>query len=149
LTTIYLQAHGFQRLAAEVGVGKVGIVLMLEASRLARNNSDWYRLIEICGISGTLIADESAVYNPREPNDRLLLGVKGTLSEAELFTLRTRLYEGCWNKARKGLLRIPLPVGYVLTADGAWVWTPTHKFVRGSAMFSILFVVWALFEPLA
>jgi len=107
---------GFQRLAAEVGLGKVGIVLMLEASRLARNNSDWYRLIEICGISGTLIADESAVYNPREPNDRLLLGVKGTLSEAELFTLRTRLYEGRWNKARKGLLRFLLPVGFVLAA---------------------------------
>lgn len=66
---------GFQRLAAEVVLGKVGIVLMLEASRLARNNSDWYRLIEICGVSGTLIADEGAVYNPREPNDRLLLGV--------------------------------------------------------------------------
>jgi hypothetical protein len=91
---------------------------------LARNNSDWYRLIEICGISGTLIADESAVYNPREPNDRLLLGVKGTLSEAELFTLRTRLYEGRWNKARKGLLRFPLPTGYVLAADGAWVLDP-------------------------
>jgi DNA invertase Pin-like site-specific DNA recombinase len=115
---------GFQRLAAEVGLGKVGIVLMLEASRLARNNSDWYRLIEICGVSGTLIADESAVYNPREPNDRLLLGVKGTLSEAELFTLRTRLYEGRWNKARKGLLRFPLPAGYVLAGDGAWVLDP-------------------------
>ena len=115
---------GFQRLAAEVGLGNVGIVLMLEASRLARNNSDWYRLIEICGISGTLIADESAVYNPREPNDRLLLGVKGTLSEAELFTLRTRLYEGRWNKARKGLLRFPLPVGYVVATDGAWVLDP-------------------------
>jgi DNA invertase Pin-like site-specific DNA recombinase len=115
---------GFQRLAAEVGLGKVGIVLMLEASRLARNNSDWYRLIEICGVSGTLIADESAVYNPREPNDRLLLGVKGTLSEAELFTLRTRLYEGRWNKARKGLLRFPLPVGYMVAADGAWVLDP-------------------------
>jgi DNA invertase Pin-like site-specific DNA recombinase len=115
---------GFQRLAAEVGLGKVGIVLMLEASRLARNNSDWYRLIEICGISGTLIADESAVYNPREPNDRLLLGVKGTLSEAELFTLRTRLYEGRWNKARKGMLRFPLPAGYVLAADGEWVLDP-------------------------
>src|ERR1700704_4843789 len=74
---------GFQRLASEVGLGKVGIVFMLEVSRLARNNSDWYRLIEICGVSGTLIADESAVYNPREPNDRLLLGVKGTISEAE------------------------------------------------------------------
>jgi DNA invertase Pin-like site-specific DNA recombinase len=111
---------GFQRLAAEVVLGKVGIVLMLEASRLARNNSDWYRLIEICGVSGTLIADESAVYNPREPNDRLLLGVKGTLSEAELFTLRTRLYEGRWNKARKGLLQFPLPVGYVPAPDGGW-----------------------------
>ena len=66
---------GFQHLVSEVGLGKVGIVLMLEASRLARNNSDWYRLIEICGLSATLIADETAVYNPREPNDRLLLGV--------------------------------------------------------------------------
>lgn len=120
-TAIY--RTGFQRLAAEIGLGKVGIVLMLEASRLARNNSDWYRLIEICGVSGTLIADESAVYNPREPNDRLLLGVKGTLSEAELFTLRTRLYEGRWNKARKGLLRFPLPAGYVL-ADGSWALDP-------------------------
>ena len=109
---------GFQRLASEVGLGKVGIVFMLEASRLARNNSDWHRLIEICGVSGTLIADEGAVYNPREPNDRLLLGVKGTISEAELFTLRTRLYEGRWNKARKGLLHFPLPVGYVTTVDG-------------------------------
>jgi len=115
---------GFQRLAAEVVLGKVGIVLMLEASRLARNNSDWYRLIEICGVSGTLIADEGAVYNPREPNDRLLLGVKGTLSEAELFTLRTRLYEGRWNKARKGLLHFPLPVGYVQTAEGDWTLDP-------------------------
>jgi DNA invertase Pin-like site-specific DNA recombinase len=115
---------GFQRLATEVSLGKVGIVFMLEASRLARNNSDWYRLIEICGVSGTLIADESAVYNPREPNDRLLLGVKGTLSEAELFTLRTRLYEGRWNKARKGLLHFPLPVGYVQMADLGWALDP-------------------------
>jgi DNA invertase Pin-like site-specific DNA recombinase len=118
---------GFQRLATEVSLGKVGIVLMLEASRLARNNSDWYRLIEICGVSGTLIADESGVYNPREPNDRLLLGVKGTLSEAELFTLRTRLYEGRWNKARKGLLHFPLPVGYVQGADGSWTLDPDSQ----------------------
>src|SRR5438552_2214101 len=115
---------GFQRLATEVSLGKVGIVLMLEASRLARNNSDWYRLMEICGVSGTLIADEGGVYNPREPNDRLLLGVKGTISEAELFTLRTRLYEGRWNKARKGLLHFPLPVGYVQGADGGWTLDP-------------------------
>ncbi len=115
---------GFQRLVTEVGLGKVGIVLMLEASRLARNNSDWYRLIEICGLASTLIGDESAVYSPREPNDRLLLGVKGTLSEAELFTLRTRLYEGRWNKARKGHLQFPLPTGYMRGAAGDWQLDP-------------------------
>jgi DNA invertase Pin-like site-specific DNA recombinase len=107
-----------------VGLGRVGIVLMLEASRLARNNSDWYRLIEICGLSATLIADEGAVYNPRDPNDRLLLGVKGTISEAELFTLRTRLYEGRWNKARKGRLTFALPTGYVRGSDGLWELDP-------------------------
>jgi DNA invertase Pin-like site-specific DNA recombinase len=115
---------GFQRLVSDVGLGRVGIVLMLEASRLARNNSDWYRLIEICGVSATLIADEGAVYNPRDPNDRLLLGVKGTLSEAELFTLRTRLYEGRWNKARKGRLVFPLPTGYVRGPEGQWEFDP-------------------------
>ena len=111
---------GFQRLVSQVSLGQVGLVLMLEASRLARNNGDWHHLIEICGLRGTLIADETAVYDPRDPNDRLLLGVKGTLSEAELFTLRLRLHEGRWNKARKGQLRFPLPVGYVLGADGGW-----------------------------
>ena len=115
---------GFQRLVSDVGLGRVGIVLMLEASRLARNNSDWYRLIEICGLSATLIADEGAVYNPRDPNDRLLLGVKGTISEAELFTLRTRLYEGRWNKARKGRLTFALPTGYVRGSDGLWELDP-------------------------
>lgn len=118
---------GFQRLVTEVGLGKVGIVLMLEASRLARNNSDWYRLIEICGLTSTLIGDEGAVYSPREPNDRLLLGVKGTLSEAELFTLRTRLYEGRWNKARKGHLQFPLPTGYVHGANGDWEMDPDSQ----------------------
>jgi DNA invertase Pin-like site-specific DNA recombinase len=118
---------GFQRLVSEVGMGKVGLVLMLEASRLARNNSDWYRLIEICGLSGTLIGDETAVYSPRDPNDRLLLGVKGTISEAELFTLRTRLYEGRWNKARKGLLQFPMPIGYVRGADGGWELDPNTQ----------------------
>jgi DNA invertase Pin-like site-specific DNA recombinase len=109
--TSALHRHGFQRLAAEVAAREVGIVLMLEASRLARCGSDWHRLIEICSITQTLLADEAAVYDPREPNDRLLLGVKGTLSEAELMTLRTRLYEGRWNKARKGQLVRSVPVG--------------------------------------
>ncbi|MEO8955226.1 MAG: recombinase family protein [Ktedonobacteraceae bacterium] len=113
---------GFQRLVSEVSLGQVGMVLMLEASRLARNSSDWHRLIELCGLSHTLLADESAIYDPRDPNDRLLLGVKGTLSEAELFTLRTRLYEGRWNKARKGLLQFPLPVGYVRSPNGNGAW---------------------------
>src|SRR6266446_3442376 len=122
--TLATHRSGFQRLVTEVGLGKVGIVMMLEASRLARNNSDWYRLIEICGLTRTLIGDEYAIYSPREPNDRLLLGVKGTLSEAELFTLHTRLYEGRWNKARKGLLCYPLPVGYVRGTDGGWELDP-------------------------
>ena len=77
---------GFKRLLAEIGAGQVGLVLALEASRLARSSVDWHRLVEICGITKTLLADESAVYDPRDPNDRLLLGVKGTLSEAELMT---------------------------------------------------------------
>src|SRR6266536_5373817 len=93
---------GFQRLVAEVGLGQVGVVLMLEASRLARNNGDWHRLVELCGLSGTLLADETAVYDPRDPNDRLLLGVQGTLSEAELMTIRCRMHDGRWSKARRG-----------------------------------------------
>jgi DNA invertase Pin-like site-specific DNA recombinase len=115
---------GFQRLASEIGVGQVGIVLMLEASRVARSCSDWHRLIEICSVTRTLIGDEAGVYDPREPNDRLLLGVKGTLSEAELFTLRTRLYEGRWNKARKGQLGRSVPTGYVKGHGGGWIKDP-------------------------
>ncbi len=116
--------HGFQRLAAEVAARQVGIVFMLEASRLSRRGSDWHRLIEVCSVTQTLIADEMAVYDPREPNDRLLLGVKGTLSEAELFTLRTRLYEGRWNKARKGQLARSVPTGYQVDHQGEWVKDP-------------------------
>lgn len=105
--------QGFKKLLAEVGAGQVGVVLALEASRLARSNADWHRLVEICVVTQTLLADESAVYDPREPNDRLLLGVKGTISEAEQFTLRCRLHEGRWNKAKRGELTRSLPVGYV------------------------------------
>src|SRR6516162_8643605 len=110
--------EGFKTLLAEIGSGQVGVVLALEASRLARSSADWHRLVEICVVTQTLLADETAVYDPRDPNDRLLLGVKGTISEAELFTLRCRLHEGRWNKARRGALRRSLPVGYVSTADG-------------------------------
>ncbi len=118
---------GFQRLVSDVSLGRVGIVLILEASRLARSCSDWHQFIEICSITRTLISDEQCLYDPREPNDRLLLGLKGTLSEAEVFTLRTRLYEGRWNKARKGELRRSIPTGYVLDPNGNWIKDPDQQ----------------------
>jgi DNA invertase Pin-like site-specific DNA recombinase len=105
--------EGFQRLVAEVGMGKAGIVLGLEVSRLARNNADWHRLLEICALSETLILDEDGLYDPGDFNDRLLLGLKGTMSEAELHFLRARLRGGILSKARRGELPMPLPVGLV------------------------------------
>jgi len=105
--------EGFQRLVAEVGMGRAGIVLGLEVSRLARNNADWHRLLEICGLSGTLICDEDGLYDPADFNDRLLLGLKGTMSEAELHFIRARLRGGQLSKARRGELKMSLPVGLV------------------------------------
>src|SRR3954447_8955333 len=104
---------GFARLTAEVALGHVGLVLGLEASRLARNNADWYRLIDLCGLSNTLIGDADGIYHPAVFNDRLLLGLKGTMSEAELHILRARLNGGIRNKAARGELRRGLPVGFV------------------------------------
>src|SRR3954451_15094089 len=116
---------GFQRLTTEVSLGKVGIVFMLEASRLARNNSDWYRLIEICGVSGTLIGDETAVYSPRDPNDRLLLGVKGTISEAELF-YALACTRGAGTRRAKAYCSFPcrLVMCGAATAVGNWIRIP-------------------------
>jgi DNA invertase Pin-like site-specific DNA recombinase len=119
--------QGFKKLLAEIGAGQVGIVLALEASRLARSSADWHRLVEICVITQTLLADEAAVYDPRDPNDRLLLGVKGTISEAELFTLQCRLREGRWNKAKRGEYARPLPVGYVRNETGIVVKDPDRQ----------------------
>jgi DNA invertase Pin-like site-specific DNA recombinase len=110
---------GFAQLAAQVGLGQVGIVLSLECSRLARNNADWYRLLDLAGMTDTLIADADGVYHPALFNDRLLLGMKGTMSEAELHILRARLDGGIRNKAARGELRRGLPVGLVWgEADG-------------------------------
>lgn len=103
--------QGFQQLVTEVSMGRAGVVLGLEVSRLARNNTDWHRLLEICALSETLILDEDGLYNPSDFNDRLLLGLKGTMSEAELHMLRARLRGGLLNKARRGELKMPLPVG--------------------------------------
>ena len=104
---------GFARLTSEVALAHVGIVLGLEVSRLARNNADWYRLLELCGITDTLIGDNDGVYHPALFNDRLLLGLKGTMSEAELHIIRARLDGGIRNKAARGELRRGLPVGLV------------------------------------
>jgi len=104
---------GFARLAAEVALAKVGLVLGLEVSRLARNNADWYRLLDLCGLTDTLIGDADGVYHPALFNDRLVLGLKGTMSEAELHILRARLEGGIRNKAARGELRRGLPVGFV------------------------------------
>jgi DNA invertase Pin-like site-specific DNA recombinase len=104
--------EGFQQLVSEVGLGRAGIVMGLEVSRLARNSTDWHRLLEICALADTLILDEDGVYDPAHFNDRLLLGLKGTMSEAELHVLRARLRGGILNKARRGELEIRLPIGF-------------------------------------
>ncbi len=118
---------GFQRLITEVAMGRTGIVMGLEVSRLARNNADWHRLIELAALSGTLILDEDGVYDPAHFNDRLLLGLKGTMSEAELHVLKARLQGGIRNKARRGELELPLPVGLAYGPDGAVVLDPDRQ----------------------
>jgi len=105
--------EGFERVVTEVGMGRVGIVLGLEVSRLARNSSDWHRLLEICALADTLILDEDGVYNPKEFNDRLLLGLKGQMSEAEIYVMKARLHGGILSKALRGELQVPLPTGLV------------------------------------
>jgi DNA invertase Pin-like site-specific DNA recombinase len=110
--------EGFQQLVRDVGLGRAGLVMGLEVSRLARNSMDWHRLLEICALTETLILDEDGLYDPAHFNDRLLLGLKGTMSEAELHVLRARLRGGIVNKARRGELEIPLPVGFVYDAAG-------------------------------
>jgi DNA invertase Pin-like site-specific DNA recombinase len=109
---------GFQELVSEVALGKAGIVMGLEVSRLARNSADWHRLIELCALTTTLILDEDGIYDPAGFNDRLLLGLKGTMSEAELHILKARLRGGQLNKARRGELEMGPPVGLVYRPDG-------------------------------
>lgn len=116
--------EGFQKLVAAVGMGEVGVVLGLEVSRLARNNADWHRLLEICALSDTLILDEDGLYNPAHFNDRLLLGLKGTMSEAELHVMRARLLGGQRAKASRGELEMKLPVGLVNDPAGKVILDP-------------------------
>jgi DNA invertase Pin-like site-specific DNA recombinase len=116
--------EGFQRLVTDVGMGHAGIVMGLEVSRLARNNADWHRLLEICALADTLILDEDGVYDPASFNDRLLLGLKGTMSEAELHVIKARLRGGILNKVRRGEYRCALPTGFVYDEAGSVVLDP-------------------------
>ena len=118
---------GFQKLVTEVGMGHAGIVLGLEVSRLARNTADWHRLLEICALTDTLILDEDGLYDPAHFNDRLLLGLKGTMSEAELHVLSARLRGGILNKARRGEMRHGLPVGLIYDARNCVVLDPDRQ----------------------
>ena len=119
--------EGFQKLVMEVSMGRVGIVLGLEVSRLARNSSDWHRLLEICAIADTLILDEDGIYHPAEFNDRLLLGLKGTMSEAELHLIRARMRGGLLSKAKRGELATPLPFGFAYDDEGQVVLDPDQQ----------------------
>src|SRR5215211_1428788 len=109
---------GFKELVAEVGLGHVGLILALEVSRFARSSADWHQLIDLCALTGTLIADSDGIYSPADFNDRLLLGLKGTMSEAELHLIRARLDGGLRSKAQRGELRMHLPVGFDRDDDG-------------------------------
>ena len=112
-----VERPGFQSLVAQLCEGSVGAIFALEASRLARNGRDWHHLVELCGLVGALLIDSEGMYNPSQPNDRLLLGLKGTLSEFELNVIRRRLVEAATAKARRGELRISVPIGYLWSKD--------------------------------
>jgi DNA invertase Pin-like site-specific DNA recombinase len=118
---------GFARLVAEVTMGRVGVVLGIEMSRLARTGRDWHQLLELCCLSGVLLADPDGVYDPGLYNDRLLLGLKGTMSEAELYLIRQRMQSGKLAKAERGELAVPLPIGYVRRPSGEVVLDPDEQ----------------------
>src|SRR5579884_414132 len=118
---------GFQRLIAEVTMGHAGLVIGLEASRLARSDRDWRQLFELCGAFQTLMADQEGIYDANDPNDRLLLGLKGMMSEIELTTMRNRLLQGRWHKARRGALFSCVPLGYIRLPTGELTLDPDEQ----------------------
>lgn len=127
--------EGFQYLVAEVGLGRAGIVMGLEVSRLARNSADWHRLLEMCALTETLILDEDGLYDPAHFNDRLLLGLKGTMSEAELHILKARLLGGILNKASRGDLMMPLPIGFQYDPNGKVVFDSDREVQKSVGLF--------------
>jgi len=139
----FVERSGFARMTAEVALGRVGIVFGLEVSRVARNNADWYRLFDLCGITDTLVGDSDGLYHPALFNDRLVLGLKGIMAEAELHILRERLEGGIRNKAARGELRRGLPVGFVWGAQDGDV-----RFHPDESVVSIIRTVFAKFTEL-
>ncbi len=131
---------GFQRLVAEVSLDHVGIVLGIEMSRLARSSRDWYQLLEVCALFSTLIGDLDGIYDPGSYNDRLLLGLKGTMSEAELHILKQRMLEGKKAKARRGELVLLLPMGYIRRPSGEVIKDPDEQ---AQAVIELVFEVFA------
>jgi len=126
-----VQRSGFAAMTTQVALGQVGLILSIEVSRVARNNADWYRLLDLCGVTDTLIGDEDGLYHPGLFNDRLLLGLKGTMAEAELHVLRARLEGGIRNKAARGELRRGLPVGFIWGEQEGEVLMRPDEAVRG------------------
>src|SRR5437660_2609713 len=118
---------GFQEVVTKVTLGQVGMILSVDVTRLSRNCSDWYPLLDVCGYRGCLIADRDGIYDPGSPNGRLLLGLKGQLSELELHTIKARLTAGLLNKAERGALALPLPVGLVRDPLGRVVKDPDRE----------------------
>ncbi len=133
---------GFTRLVSEVGLGHVGVVLGIEMSRLARSGRDWHQLLELCSLSGTLLADPDGVYDPAEHNDRLLLGLKGTISEAELYLIKQRMWGGRIAKARRGELGFEPPIGYLRRPSGEIAIDPDEQ------VQAVIRLVFAKFEEL-
>ena len=131
----YVERRGFETLLSEVCSGKAGAVFAIEASRLARNGHDWHRLLEFCQIVDTLIVDHDGVYDPKHPNDRLILGLKGTMSEVELSMFRQRSQEAVRQKAQRGEYFTRIAEGYVLGEDGRWKKTRTNGFSASLAWF--------------
>jgi DNA invertase Pin-like site-specific DNA recombinase len=119
--------RGFQRLIAEIGLGNAGLVLSLDASRLARNNRDWHQLLELCSLFGVILADGERLYDPGAYHDRLLLGLSGIMSEAELHQIRMRLHQGELQKAARGELRMPLPAGLIHDRAGQIILNPDEE----------------------
>lgn len=119
--------NGFQRLLAEVSLNHVGIILGIELSRLARSNKDWHQLIELCAIFGTMLADQDGIYSPTDYNDRLLLGLRGIMNEAELHILQGRMHQALLNKAKRGEIYMRAPIGYVKVPSGEFGLDPDEQ----------------------